>query len=435
LEGSSPYPKSVWATEATPTVGAYLRAGVETKLLPGVLQTLALLPLAHNEVEAAVDAALRENPMLERSSGRSCPGCGRHIQTARCPVCAGARSAAVEAAVSPFETLHVLAGCEVRADCRRALSLVLDHLTDRGLLDADVEEIAALHGLKSPDVAESIRAIKAAGPPGIAERSVRDSLAVQAQELVQRGAAPAWMVMLVRENLDLIARDDVAEAARLFGQDSASVKEAFAIVRRELCPRVGLFLTEDRTPWGSPDVYVSRDESGALLVETIDSRWFGLRIAETPPEIRADREARQWLQKHEHSARMLLTQLDARASVLKQVAVAAVRRQRDFLDRGPAGHIQLTRSDIARELGLHPSTVARAVRGKVVRTPTGLFIEFKELFGSGVAVRAEIAALLRGSASSDAQLCIALRARGYTIARRTVAKYRAQLGIAAARRS
>jgi RNA polymerase sigma-54 factor len=123
------------------------------------------------------------------------------------------------------------------------------------------------------------------------------------------------------------------------------------------------------------------------------------------------------------------------ASVLNQVAATAVRRQKDFLERGPAGHVPLTRSDVARELGLHPSTVARAVRGNVLRTPGGEFIDFKELFGGGVAVRAEIAELLRGSASIDAQLCIALRARGYTVARRTVAKYRAQLGIPAVRRS
>jgi RNA polymerase sigma-54 factor len=424
----------VRANESGPVISACLRAEVETTLLPGVVQSLALLQVPHNEIEATVEAALRENPMLERGAGHPCPGCGRHVTAARCRNCARSPSA-VEVAVSPFETLHVLAGCEVRADCRRALARVLDHLTDRGLLDANVEEIAAAYGLTSLEVAEAVRAIKSVGPLGIAERSVQDLLAVQARDLVQRGVAAPWIVGLVREHLDLIARDDIAAAVRLFGQDCASVLEVFSIVRHQLRPVVGSAATSSGTLWRSPDVFVRRNESGALEVEAIDSRWFGLRIAETSPEIRADRDAWQWLHKHEHAARLLLTQLDARASVLKQVAATAVRRQKDFLERGPAGHVQLTRSDVARELGLHPSTVARAVRGKVVRTPGGEFIDFKELFGSGVAVRAEIAELLRGSASSDAQLCIALRARGYTIARRTVAKYRAQLGIPAVRRS
>jgi RNA polymerase sigma-54 factor len=262
---------------------------------------------------------------------------------------------------------------------------------------------------------------------------VREVLAVQAQALVGAGIAPAWIVTLVRENLDLIALDDVAEAGRRFAQEPASVREVFSIVRHELRPGVGLALPEDTTR-GSPDVYVSRDESGAFHVETIDSRWLGLRVAEISPEVGSDREASRWLQKHAQSARMLLAQLDVRGSVLKQVAVAAVDRQREFLVRGPVGHVELTRSTIANELALHPSTVARAVHGKVIRTHTGQFIGFHELFGSGVAVRAEMEALLRKSPSSDSQLCIALRARGYTIARRTVAKYRAQLGITAARR-
>jgi RNA polymerase sigma-54 factor len=418
-----------------PAIDAQLRAQVEAKLLPGVLQTLALLQSAHSDVEATVEAALRENPMLERSPGHPCPGCGRHVSTARCRNCARHSSAVNEPTVSPFETLGVLAGCEVHAEGRRALPVVLDHLTDRGLLDADPEQIAEAHCLRCTDVAEAIRAIKAVGPLGVAERSVPDLLAAQASELVQRGTAPAWILPLVRKNLDLVARDDVDEAARLFGTDRAAAAAVFSIVRRELRPVAGVESTGDGTPRRPPDFYVRRDESGALEIETTDSRWFGLRVADVSDEVRADQQAWQWLQKHEHAARMLLAQLDARASVLSQVAAVAVRRQREFIDRGPAYHVPLTRSDVARELGVHPSTVARAVCGKVIRTPGGEFIDFKDLFGSGVAVRAEIAELLRDSASSDAQLCIALRARGYSVARRTVAKYRAQLGIPAANRS
>jgi len=418
-----------------PAIDTQLRVRVEAKLLPGVLQTLALLQTAHSDIEGAVATALRENPMLERHPGHPCPGCGRHIATARCRNCTSHGAPAGEPTMSPFETLGVLAGCEVAVHGRRALPAVLDHLTDRGLLDADPDEIADAHDLDSASVSEAVRAIKAVGPPGIAERSVPELLAAQARQLVCQGDAPAWILPLVRESLELVARNDVEEAARLFGTDHAAAEEVFSIVRRRLRPFADPGSDEDNSPRRAPDVYVRRDESGSLEIESIDSRWFGLRLCEPPDEIRADHQAWQWLQQHEQAARTLLTQLDARASVLNQVAAVAVRRQKDFLDRGPAWHVPLTRSDVARELGIHPSTVARAVSGKVIRTPSGKFIDFKDLFGSAVAVRAEIADLLAESTSSDAQLCVALQARGYSVARRTVAKYRAQLGIPAANRS
>ncbi len=418
-----------------PAIGPQLRAQVETNLLPGVLQTLALLQTAHSEVEATVETALLENPMLERNPGHPCPECGRHIVTARCGNCARYASAPAEPTVSPFETLSVLAGCEVHPEAGRALPAVIDHLTERGLLDSDADEIAVAHNLVQAHVAEAIRAIKAVGPPGVAERSVPDLLAVQAQTVVDRGAAPAWIVPLVRMHLELVARDEVDEAAHVFGQDRESVAEVFSIVRTELRPVAAFTVNDNSTPRQSPDVYVRRSSAGAFEVETMDSRWFGLRISDISADVRADKQALQWLQKHEVTAKTLLSQLDARASVLKQVAEVAVRRQREFFERGPTAHLPLTRSDVAGELGLHPSTVARAVQGKVLRTPSGDFMDFKDLFGYGVAVRAEIAKLLRQSAISDAQLSSALRARGYAIARRTVTKYRAQLGIPASHRS
>lgn len=412
-----------------PGVGAHLRIGVETSLVPGVLQTLALLQVAHTELEAAVDSALAQNPMLERAPGHPCPGCGRHVVTQRCGVCGPAGRPVADAEVSPLDTLRVLAACEIRSGLRQVLDVVLDHLTDRGILDTDEAKIAAAYGFELMDVQEAVRAIKAVGPVGIAERTVPDLLGAQAQELVGNGLAPQWIVPLVRRHLVLIGDDDTGAAAELFGVDRAVATEVFSIVRRELRPVAVFDGDQAQAPARTPDIYIRRDKQGALRVETPDSRWFGLVVADISPSVAANDQARLWLHRYERDARNLLSQLNVRADVLGQVAAAAACRQTDFFEQGATAHRDLTRSEIAHELGLHPSTVARAVRDKVVRTPNGEFMAFKQLFGTGVAARAELAIMLRQSASSDAQLASALAARGYPVARRTVAKYRAGLNI------
>jgi RNA polymerase sigma-54 factor len=414
-----------------PLMGLQPQAQVELRAVPGVLQSLGMLALAHDEVVDAVEAALETNPMLERAPGHPCPECGRHISGHRCLSCVGSAPRSTEVAVSPFESLEALAGCEVRTDCRHALAVVIDHLTDRGLLDSEPEEIATAHRLQPEVVAEALRAIKVVGPVGVGERTVPDLLSAQARQLVAAGQSPPWLVELVHDHLDLVADDDAAGAAKVLGVDRAAVAAAFSVVRSRLRPIALLTREPIPPPRSSPDIFVSRGESGCLQVDLADSRWFGLRAVAVSPDLRTDKEASAWLRKHECDAQKLLKQLDVRSTVLQRVATIAVQRQAGFFDHGPAGHVPLSRTDVASELGLHPSTVARAVRGKVLRAPNGALLEFADLFGNGVAIRAQIAELTGGPALSDAQLCAALASHGHTIARRTVAKYRTQLGIAA----
>jgi RNA polymerase sigma-54 factor len=418
-------------------MGLQPQGQVELRALPGLLQSLGMLALAHDEVVDAVEAALETNPMLERAPGHPCPECGRHVSGHRCLSCVGSAPRSTEVAVTPFESLEALAGCEVRAGCRDALAIVIDHLTDRGLLDSDPDEIAAAHRLQPDVVAEALRAIKIVGPVGVAERTVPDLLSAQARQLVAAGQSPPWVVDLVHDHLDLIADDDVAGAAKVLGVDQAAVAAAFSLVRSRLRPSAVITREPTPPPRSFPDIFVSRGESGCLQIDLADSRWFGLRTVALSPELRADEQASAWVREHERDAQKLLKQLDVRASVLQRVATVAVQRQAAFFDHGPAGHVPLTRTEVASELGLHASTVARAVRGKVLRAPNGAILDFADLFGNGVAIRAQIAELTDGPALSDAQLCEALASHGYTIARRTVAKYRTQLGIAAgaARRS
>ena len=226
----------------------------QLRALPGLLQALALLPLHHAAISARVDRALAENPALRRKAGTPCPGCGRHRRAGPCPQCAGAGPRlTAEPAIDPFAELEVLAGCEIRADCRPALPVVIGHLTERGLLPAPAEEIAAAHGLAPAAVTEAIRALRAAGPPGIAERSVPDLLLAQARALVAAGRAPAPLVDVVRDHLAALADGDLDGPAAALGLPVAAVAELLVLVRTRLRPGVGL---GPATPRTVPDVLI-----------------------------------------------------------------------------------------------------------------------------------------------------------------------------------
>ncbi|WP_433158570.1 helix-turn-helix domain-containing protein [Kribbella sp. CA-247076] len=417
---------------AGPGVGLQLGARAELQLRPGVLQSLRLLPLGSDALRETVEQALIDNPMLERSPGTTCPGCGRHHRSSTCPRCPSVlRYAVQDPAVTPFDNLEAAAACEIRSDCRSALPVLIAHLTGRGLLDAEPDRIAAAHDLPADVVVEAVRAIKAAGPVGVAETSVRDLLVAQAHELVATGVAAPWIVELVRNDLEAVAANDVDTVAQKLCISPAEVGEAFCLVRERLRPVAVVEIPEGPEFTAFPDVFVYRAADGHVEVEVPDSGWFGLALAEVQPAVLADAYASAWLAGHEREARELLRQVDTRASVLRRVATYLVDRQAGYFDGGPAAHVPLTRTDVARALGLHPSTVSRCVRGKTMRRPDGRIAALADLLGGAVAIKARIAELAAAGRVSDARLCRALADSGYVVARRTVAKYRAELGIEA----
>lgn len=414
-------------------MGLELGVRGELRAVPGLLLSLHLLPLGYDALAGTVERALTDNPMLERAPGSACPACGRYRTSDSCPRCSGVlRYADRDPAVMPFDTLEAAAACEIRSDCREVLPVVIAHLTRRGLLDAEPGEIATAHGLAPQAVAEAVRAIKAAGPVGVAETSVIDLLLAQARGLVSAGEAEPWIVDLVRDHLEDVASGDTANVARALRISPYEAEGAFRLVRARLRP---VAVVEVPERWGEssgiPDVFVYRTRPGVFEVEVPDSDWFGLRVAEVTSAVRADSEAAAWLGEHERAARELLRQLDTRGSVLRRVATYLVERQAGYLERGPAGHVPLTRTEVAVELGLHPSTVSRCVAGKLLRHPDGQIVALADLLGGAVAIKARIAELAAAGRISDARLCRALADSGHTVARRTVAKYRAELGIAA----
>lgn len=409
-----------------------LRTGLRAELhaLPGVVQTLGLLPLPQAALVEATERALATSPVLERADGHPCPGCGRHVPGGLCRRCRQsgppARDAPPEVAVDPFRTLEAEAGAVIRSAARRALRPVIDELSPRGLLESSAEEIARRHGLSVPDVTAAIEAVRAVGPPGITAPDLTTMLVAQARVLTSTGAAPAWFPVFVQDHLAVVAQGDLDGPALALGVAPTMIEAALELVRRRLRPFAWFEDSTRDAPPRLPDVLVHRSPEDQLEVEVPGSAWFGLRVVDLSAEIGDSGEARSWLAQHERAARQLVRQIDARADVLARVTALAVTHQRAYLQVGDSGHRPLTRTAVANELGLHPSTVSRAVRDKWLRLPAGQVVELARLFGKGVAARAALRLLLdrQPTRPSDARLQQELAGEGTDIARRTVTKYR-----------
>src|SRR6266511_5094477 len=148
-------------------------------------------------------------------------------------------------------------------------------------------------------------------------------------------------------------------------------------------------------------------------------------IGSSPPTERA------WIQEAVGRARMFINALEQRCATLRQIGEFLVTYQVDFFTAGRRHLKPLTRADAAHALGLHPSTVSRAVSDKILQLPNGRMIQLCELFDASLAAKEAIRELLANNSSpiSDNQIAEHLRAQSFDLSRRTVTQYREELGI------
>ncbi|HLZ36602.1 MAG TPA: hypothetical protein VKP64_02335 [Mycobacteriales bacterium] len=409
-----------------------LELGQRPLLSPVAVQVLALLPLSQAGLDEMVAARVAANPALTVGPPRRCRWCASRLEGGRCMRCAGYPALPTEPAqtVDAREELRLEARTLVPSRLARVVDLVVASLDERGLLpDAAAVRVAA--GSGGDELREAVGAVRAAGPPGVAAPDAVTSLLEQARWHAAHGG-PALLVRLVAEHLSDVAAGDFHAIAQARGVARADVEAAVAFLRARLRP-APLPLPAVVSSAGSvpPDVIVYVDAGGGLAVHVLTSADLGLDV---DPELARAEPGSEWVRERVADARALLNLLDRRAAALHRVAHAAVQFQREYVLHGPATHRPLTRVELAGALGLHPSTVTRAVQAAVVALPGGRVEPLSAFFGTAVSARAELARLLSSDdpPGSDAAAAELLAAAGYQVARRTVAKYRLELQSAAA---
>ncbi|MBB5350644.1 RNA polymerase sigma-54 factor [Haloferula luteola] len=325
---------------------------------------------------------------------------------------------------------------------RVAAEALLGNMDPRGFFDLPPTELGVRLGLPADDVESATAVIRGFDPPGIGAIDLRDSLLLQ---LERRGQGSSIEHRIVSDHLEDLARKRYPQIARALGTSIDRISEAAEAIGR-LTPNPG----GEYDPTGNPMIRAD------VIIEKEDEGWIARLTNEYLPKLRVsdfykdllgrttnDTKARQFLRDNLREGRTLIRSLSLRQETILSIAEKLIEHQPDFLARGPRHLRPLTMNQIADELGLHATTVSRAVAGKYVLTPHGL-MEMRSFFAAGyqtedgkevsnAGVREAIQGLIsRESPSkplSDEAIAKALKGQGIPVARRTVAKYRDQLGI------
>lgn len=459
-------------------LGLDLRQTTSLVLTPHLQQAIRLLHLARPELEAALESELARNPFLVRveADANAAPNGGVPPSRARMRTGAEDPDGWLQPAVPPAadRTLRAKATNRLGADgdlppveqrltrpptlrerlveqlvadvrepaLRELAMLLVDFLDDDGYLRESDEELASLLGAELARVREARAALQACEPTGVGARDLAECLALQLAE--RDRLDPAMRAMLRR--LDLVARADFRGLQRVCGVDREDLEEMIAELRA-LDPRPGSRFAPEEPGLTVPDLVVRRQGRDTWRIElnpaafprvAVDRAYYAELTSVT-----LDAGARAFVDGCVQEAGWLVRALRQRARTILRVGRAIFARQRAFLDAGPQALAPLTLREVAEAVGLHESTVSRAIAGKSVATPHGVHA-LKYFFTARIAacegrahgaeaVRARIRRLVEQESAdavlSDDQLVQALAAEGIRIARRTVAKYREAMGI------
>lgn len=324
---------------------------------------------------------------------------------------------------------------------------IIDALNDDGYLTQTPVEIARDLSADLPvteaDVEQVLALVQALDPAGVGARTLSECLVLQLAQLDADTPGRDLAIVIARDHLQAIADKDLATLRRALGAEEDSLQVALALVR-SCHPRPGSAFAGAQPEYIVPDVFVRRTEQG-WAVELNAGSVPRLRVNQGYAGLVSRSPDYASLRAQLQEARWLIRSLEIRNETLLKVARSIVQRQAAFLQHGDEAMQPMILRDVAEAVSMHESTISRVTTGKYMHTPRGIF-EFRYFFSShvsgaggedvsSVAIRARIRKLIAdespGKPLSDAQLAAMLAGEGVTVARRTVAKYREALGLAA----
>ncbi len=323
---------------------------------------------------------------------------------------------------------------------RRIGTEIIGNLDEDGYLRAELAEIAQRCTVAVEDVERVLALVQAFDPPGVAARSIQECLLIQLKTDPNPDPVSVEIVEQYFDDLSRRRYPDIARAMKLsLDRIMESVEEIMGLE-----PKPGRRFGGNDSRYIVPDVVVHKmgNEYVVVLNEDGIPR---LRVNSLYRSLlrSSGDEARQYVEQKLRSAVWLIKSVDQRQRTLRKVTQSIVKFQREFLDKGLPHLRPLSLRDVGEDIGMHESTISRVTTNKYVETPQGLF-ELKFFFHSGIAsgdgemvssvsVKKMIQDLLANEDPSkplsDQEVAQILKGRGLVIARRTVAKYREELGI------
>jgi RNA polymerase sigma-54 factor len=331
----------------------------------------------------------------------------------------------------------------LNASDRKAAELIVGNIDDNGFLQSAPEEMALNSGIPEEDFEKMLALIQGFHPLGVGARDLRECLLIQ---LKREGKENSLEYKIVSEHMEDLGRRRFPEIARRIGISVEDVQKAADNIGR-LNPRPGQVFAAAPQNYVLPDVTVEKVD-GEYQITLNDEQIPHLRISNLYKDIIASGntqggEVKDYIRDKIRSGKFLIRSIHQRQQTISNIAKQIVSRQRDFLEHGRSHLKPMTMAEVADAVGVHETTVSRAVSGKYMATPQGIF-EMKYFFTPGyqtatgesmsnTSVKEAILDLVKredgNQPLSDNQIVEILSERGIPIARRTVAKYRSELNI------
>jgi RNA polymerase sigma-54 factor len=327
-------------------------------------------------------------------------------------------------------------------EIREAGHSIIGNLNEDGYLTATVEEIAQSGNHQSAHVQEALALVQMFDPLGVAARDVRECLLIQLHTLAPDNALAQ---QIVSEHLKQLQNKQYREIARALDRPVKAVERCVEIIRK-LDPRPGQRFNNSQTRLIEPDVAFVRTGDGYQVVLNEDGLP-QLRLSHHYRRMLGEdgttREVRNYVKERFTSAIQLIKNIEQRKQTIIRVCEAIIRRQKEFLDKGIDELRPMMIKEVAEEVGVHPSTVSRAVANKYAHTPQGVY-ELRYFFSEAVQGPAggltsliNLKRLVKKMIDeeepmhplTDEQITHRLRDVGYCVTRRTVAKYREDMRI------
>ncbi|MFQ5817110.1 MAG: RNA polymerase factor sigma-54 [Terriglobia bacterium] len=458
-----------------------LKVAQKQILTPGLVQMVSLLQLNKLELKEMIEQELMANPALEEVTEDGIP---REEEAQAAALLGGDSETPVDQVNNPFEAFDVQALFEEYADAterhnevetierpsfesfvarpsgltdhlewqlgltlvsegvKEAARSIIGNLNEDGYLTATVEEIAASGNHEISQVEEALKLVQEFDPLGVAARDVCECLLLQLRALE---ADNSLAQQIVSEHLKQVQNKQYREIARVVNRPLTAVMAALEVIKR-LDPRPGQRYNKTQPRLIEPEVafvkvgehyqvILNEDELPQLRLSPLFRRLLQGR--------RASKEVRHYVRDRFTAAIQLLKNIEQRKQTIRRVCELIVARQHEFLDGGPDCLKPLMIKEVAEEVGVHPSTVSRAVANKYVLTPQGvhaLRFFFSEAVGGPQGSDTSLWALKRrvrkmieeedpSHPLTDEQIAKCLGEEGIRVTRRTVAKYREDMKI------
>ena len=326
---------------------------------------------------------------------------------------------------------------------RDAAESIIGNLDEDGYLSASLEEISQAGEHSTEDVEAALRRVQSLDPAGIAARNLRECLLLQIESVNGQGGV-AWQI--VSNHLRLLETRQYKELAKVMGRPMDHIETALSMIQH-LNPRPGQRYSGPGARVVEPDVYFIKDADD-YIIQMNDEEVPQLRLNSQYKRMLdrdngATKEVREYVRERYTSAIQLMKNIEQRKQTIMKVCQAIVRRQMDFLNDGIDELKPMMIKEVAEEVGVHPSTVSRAVANKYVHTPQGVY-ELRYFFSEAVQgpsgagtpllilkrrVKKMIDEEDKNKPFTDEQITAILQREGIDVTRRTVAKYREDMKI------